>query len=176
MTMRPDICRYIFDVIDDPIFLHDAQFRILFANDAYCREAGMPEAQLLGQLYWEVFPLGSGPLPGCSVVANEKNGTGSLDEVSVGTRVFLSRGYTLRADAAQPGYSVHIFSDITAIRQVQSNLARQLEEVRRGYDAMLGREMRIIELKKEVNQLLLQAGQPLRYPSANPPPLDETLP
>jgi len=31
---------------------------------------------------------------------------------------------------------------------------------------MLGREDRLLELKKEVNGLLVQAGHPPRYPSA----------
>jgi PAS domain-containing protein len=48
MTMRPNMGRYIFDIIGDSIFLHDAQFRILFANRVYCREAGKPETLVLG--------------------------------------------------------------------------------------------------------------------------------
>jgi GAF domain-containing protein/DNA-binding response OmpR family regulator len=48
----------------------------------------------------------------------------------------------------------------------ESKLAEQFEELRRWHDATLGREMRTIELKREVNELLGQAGQPPRYPSA----------
>ncbi|KXS31860.1 MAG: Diguanylate cyclase/phosphodiesterase (GGDEF & EAL domains) with PAS/PAC sensor(S) [Candidatus Gallionella acididurans] len=47
----------------------------------------------------------------------------------------------------------------------ESKLAEQFEELRRWHDATLGREMRTIELKREVNELLGQAGQPPRYPS-----------
>jgi PAS domain-containing protein len=88
MTMRPNMGRYIFDIIGDSIFLHDAQFRILFANRVYCREAGKPETLVLGQLYWEIFLPGSGSLPGCRVVAGEQNAKGSADEVHVGDRIF----------------------------------------------------------------------------------------
>jgi PAS domain S-box-containing protein len=49
----------------------------------------------------------------------------------------------------------------------ESKLAEQFEELRRWHDATLGREMRTIELKREVNELLGQAGQPPRYPSAD---------
>jgi len=51
-------------------------------------------------------------------------------------------------------------------KQAESMLAEQLEELRRWHNAILGREMRTIELKREVNELLGQAGQPPRYPSA----------
>jgi len=51
-------------------------------------------------------------------------------------------------------------------KQAEYKLAEQLEELRRWHDATLGREMRTIELKREVNELLSKAGQPPRYPSA----------
>ncbi len=50
-------------------------------------------------------------------------------------------------------------------KQAESGLAEQLEELRRWHAATLGREMRTIELKREVNELLSQAGQPPRYTS-----------
>jgi two-component system sensor histidine kinase/response regulator len=59
-----------------------------------------------------------------------------------------------------------IARDITANHEYQGQLATQIEELRRWQDATLGREMRIIELKREVNQLLEQAGEPARYASA----------
>jgi PAS domain S-box-containing protein len=56
--------------------------------------------------------------------------------------------------------------DISKRRQAESVLAAQVEELRRWHDITLGREGRILGLKHEVNELLGQAGQPLRYPSA----------
>lgn len=56
--------------------------------------------------------------------------------------------------------------DITERRHAEAKIARQLKELSRWYDAMQGREMRTIELKREVNELLKQAGQPQRYPSS----------
>ena len=56
--------------------------------------------------------------------------------------------------------------DITARRQAEIQLNEQIEELRRWHAATLGVGMRSIELKREVNELLVQAGQPPRYPSA----------
>lgn len=53
--------------------------------------------------------------------------------------------------------------DITARKQAEQQLAEQLDELSRWYAATLGREGRLIELKREVNALLAQAGQPPRY-------------
>ena len=70
-AMNPEIWRYIFDAIEDPAFLHDMHFRVLLANRAYCRVAGVTEAQALGKPYWEVVPPGTGPLPGSKEVMLE---------------------------------------------------------------------------------------------------------
>ena len=56
--------------------------------------------------------------------------------------------------------------DITERKQAEAQLAEQLDELRRWHKATLGRETRILDLKREVNELLGKAGQPPRYPSA----------
>ncbi|MFW6115897.1 MAG: PAS domain-containing protein [Chloroflexota bacterium] len=61
---------------------------------------------------------------------------------------------------------VEFVRDITSRREARVRLDEQLDELRRWHSATLGREMRILELKREVNQLLARAGQPPRYASA----------
>ncbi len=61
-----------------------------------------------------------------------------------------------------------ILIDIAARKEAEARLQQQLEELRRWHQATLGREDRIMELKREVNALLTRAGQPPRYPSAAP--------
>jgi PAS domain S-box-containing protein len=56
--------------------------------------------------------------------------------------------------------------DITEPKRAEEKLIKQLDELQRWQDVMLDREDRVIELKKEVNELLARAGQPPRYPSA----------
>lgn len=127
MAMTAEIWRYVFDAIEDPAFLHDAQFRVLIANRAYCHEAGMTEAQALGKPYWEVFPAGAGPLPGCKDAVDRKGPEGIHEEVSVGAKLFLSRGCTVRDGQGKLLHSLHVLSDITAQRQAEAAL-RESEE------------------------------------------------
>lgn len=56
--------------------------------------------------------------------------------------------------------------DITGQKQAQQKLTEQIMELRRWHEATLGREERILDLKREVNELLARAGTPARYPSA----------
>jgi DNA-binding NtrC family response regulator len=48
-------------------------------------------------------------------------------------------------------------------KQADEEIRRQLHELQRWHEAMLGREDRVHELKCEVNDLLAQQGQPARY-------------
>lgn len=121
--MNPEIWRHIFDAMEDPAFLHDEQFRVLLANLAYCREAGVTKAEALGKPYWEVFPLGTGPLPGCKDAMDRKDHDGNQEEVGVGAKCFLSKSYTARDDQGKALYALHILSDITAQKQADAALA-----------------------------------------------------
>ncbi len=66
------------------------------------------------------------------------------------------------------GFVTHIVSlvtDITERKQAEEKIKAQLDELQRWYKATLGREGRIIELKREVNKLARRLGEPIRYPS-----------
>ena len=56
--------------------------------------------------------------------------------------------------------------DITTRKQAEAQLTEQLDELRRWHAATLNRETRILDLKREVNDLLRRLNEPVRYPSA----------
>lgn len=121
VPINPFIWRSIVETIDDPIFLHDAQFRVLLANRAYLLAGDMTEADALNKPYWEVFPRGSGPLPECR--ATPKGGPCRSNKgIRVGEKLFASTGYAVRDDQGKFLYSMHILNDITAQTQAEGVL------------------------------------------------------
>jgi PAS domain S-box-containing protein len=54
----------------------------------------------------------------------------------------------------------------TRAEAMTATLDKQLDELRRWQQVTLGREGRVLAMKKEVNSLLAELGQPPRYPSA----------
>jgi PAS domain S-box-containing protein len=56
-----------------------------------------------------------------------------------------------------------ITRDISDRKVAEARLNEQIEELRRWHAVTLGRETRIIDLKNEVNELLIKAGKPPRY-------------
>ena len=113
--MTPEIWRNIFDAIENPIFLHDAQFRVMLANRAYWRESGMNEAEALGKPYWEVFPRSSGPLAGCEQAGIEKFCAGNHVVQNAGGQHFLSTAYAVRDVEDKVLFSMHVLTNITQI-------------------------------------------------------------
>jgi PAS domain S-box-containing protein len=59
-----------------------------------------------------------------------------------------------------------IAQDITERKRAEVAVQQQVNELQRWYDLTLDRETRSLELKHEVNQLLLRLNEPERYPSA----------
>ena len=58
-----------------------------------------------------------------------------------------------------------IIHDVTDRIEAEIKLQEQLDELQRWHDITLGREERIIELKREVNLFLKMNGQPTKYQS-----------
>lgn len=61
-----------------------------------------------------------------------------------------------------------IIYDISERKRVEKQVADQLDELRRWHKVTLGREMHIIELKNEVNDLLTESGKPPKYEVTGP--------
>jgi PAS domain S-box-containing protein len=57
------------------------------------------------------------------------------------------------------------FQDISRRKQRELEIRKQLEELKRWHEITLGRESRIMEIKREVNELCIRLGEPVRYPS-----------
>jgi len=88
-------------------------------------------------------------------------------------RVLHSRGDATLDSSGQLTGLVGVCQDVTEQRRADSELRARMAELQAWHSATLGRESRILDLKREVNELLGQAGQPPRYASAASPGVEE---
>ena len=84
-------------------------------------------------------------------------------QVFAGSRILELTFNLLKRDNKPFGISV-FGKDITERKQTEEAIRQKMEELERFQHLAVGRELRMIEMKKEINALLVQSGQPEKYP------------
>jgi PAS domain S-box-containing protein len=90
-----------------------------------------------------------------------------VDQTLTGEKIHVNIRWSVA-----PGYESSLAKvivstvDITERKEAEEEIKKQLAELQRWHNATLGRETRVLDLKREVNEVLGQASQPPRYPSA----------
>jgi PAS domain S-box-containing protein len=169
------LVRAVLDNSPDPIFLKDSHSRLLLANPATFAVIGKPPEACLGKADLEFY---DDPATGRAILENDRRimDSGQLETVeetvirSEGKSIYLSTKAPFRDAEGRTIGLVGIARDITerklaeeALRRHTRELAEANEDLARFNRAAVGRELRMIELKKEINDLYQQAGQPPRY-------------
>ena len=149
------------------VMIADIHGAISEANDLFLRMVGYTRAELnAGLVRWDTMTppewrevderilrelKASG---GCQPVEKEylrKNGT----RVPVLASVAMLEGTT--------GDAICLIADITERKQAEKEIRAQLDELRRWQSVTMGRENRVLELKREVNELHKRLGEPVQY-------------
>jgi PAS domain S-box-containing protein len=144
--------------------------RLLRVNAAYCRLLGFDESELVGHTVLEfTHPDDARPTQSAlDSVVKDKNPTLRFEKRYIGKDgrlIWVDVSSAPVCDAqGDTLYLVTHVQDITERKRAEEALQATNEELARFNRAMVGRELRMIELKKEVNQLCEQASQPPRYP------------
>lgn len=118
-----------FDAISDPIFIHDKEFRVIRANRAYQEASGMPFEEMIGRLYFEVFPKMEVPFKMCLRAMED---TDDKEEVYVSSleKIFVVGFYPVRDKEGNYLYSAHIMEDITEEKRAMEALSESEEKFR----------------------------------------------
>ncbi len=102
----------VFEVLSDPVFCHDAEFRITLANKAFLTWIGKGREEVLGERYWEVCDFFQGPLKSCTEALDAH---GHREErLSYGDgKDFLSRSLPIYDNSGDYLFSVHLLRDLS---------------------------------------------------------------
>jgi len=172
------ILQAIIEGTPDAVFTKDLAGRYQSLNRAAAAFIGQPRDAVLGKDDTQLFP----PEVACQVQAMDREAiaTGTVRSVDetlrtpMGDVIFhVTKGPIVDAQGRVQS-TFGIARDITERRRIEMELRQQAEELRvrneelsRFNNVAVGRELRMIALKAEVNELAALVGQPPRYPAVN---------
>ncbi|MBU6400537.1 MAG: PAS domain S-box protein [Verrucomicrobia bacterium] len=167
---RLQLFRQLVDQSNDAIFVLEAETsRLLDVNETACRQLGYRHDELLNLRVTDLNVNLATPAAWAERL-QVLRATGSRASESL---VRCKDGSTFPIEAAarylvldQKEYVIAVVRDITERKRAETALLRQNEELVRFNRVAVGRELRMIELKQQVNDLARQLGQPAPYPLA----------
>jgi len=144
------------------VILFDHDLRFVLAQGEILSKVGLTSEMMVGKKVIETLP----PDRAAELEPYYRSalkGERTKFEYMYGGRLF--EVFTLPVASADKTIlaGLSISQDITERKQAEERTSRQLEELQRWQDVTLGREDRVRQLKSEVNQLLVQHGEPARY-------------
>lgn len=161
--------RLIVENQQDLLVKTDTEGRVLFVNPVFCDLFEKTEDELLGTVYHPPVHPDDAPMiekaRAMLFSAPHKCEYEERAQTRHGWRWFSWMYRALLDDQGNPKALIGSGRDITDRKQAEAKINEQLEELRRWQNVTLGREGRVMELKREVNQLLIEFGRPLRYTS-----------
>ena len=159
----------LLDGSPDMIILLDTNLKVLWAN----RTALNMNPECIGQLCYRAFPEIEEPCENCPIIRSIETGenqTGIVHQQAVegikGERYWEDIGVPMKDGNGDVIEVIKIARNITDRVKREKDLRRKNEELEKFNSLAVGRELKMMELKREINSLLEELG---REPGFNLP-------
>lgn len=167
MRLLADDMKATLQAIPDLMFELDAEGRYVKAKALNESLLAAPPEQILGRRVCDVLPAEAAAAVMESLAAARRAGTDfgrtMTLQVTPGTRHFELSVARKPAAHGQEDRFIVLSRDITARVDTETELRQRNQELERFNRAATQRELRMIELKREVNELARAAGRPAPY-------------
>jgi PAS domain S-box-containing protein len=147
-----------------PIFVYfkDENIRTIRLSKNFESMLGKPIAELLGKNMDDLFPSELAKKMVKDDMRIIKEGKEVIAEEELNDRFYTSIKFPIQIEN-KPTYLAGFTIDITDRKRMEDALKSKMHELQRFQDLTVGRELRMIELKKEINELLKQMGKEEKY-------------
>ncbi len=146
-----------FDEIDQ-----ESEFKVVEVNPSLEQLTGLTRESVIGKTINQILPDSGNEVIG-HLEALKYNSRSVTFEIYVQE---LERYFRVIAYEQQHEQIALLVENISQQKKAELELKQRLDELQKWHEITLGREDRLLELKNEVNQLLVKLGQEIRYPSA----------
>ncbi len=148
----------ILDGIKDAVVVIDREFKVVFANSTYCEQLGKSFNEIKGRHCYEVLynlgePCYSEEELECIVKQVFETGLSSRDVRKKFDKHIEITVYPLKDSSGKVRLVVEIRRDVTKNVQLDEELKIRIKELEEFYDMSVGRELKMIELKEEIEKL-----------------------
>ncbi|MDP2279575.1 MAG: PAS domain-containing protein [Nitrospirota bacterium] len=152
----------VLEGIGEGVVVIDRNFKIFMANRGYCSQVKMSCDEIIGKHCYEVSHHLSKPCyengEECSV--KEAFETGSSHRIihthfdKENKPIYIETvSYPLKDKSGNIVYAIEVLTDITQRFLLEQNLKNKVKELEEFYDMAVGRELRMVELKEEMERL-----------------------
>lgn len=154
------------------IFRKDGAGRFIFANQRFCRTLGRSLAEVLGRTDADFFPpdlAAKYRADDLRVLETGQPWEGEEEHRdALGNTLHVQVSKTRLLDTAGLAVGVQgVFTDITERKQAEAARAQRTAELERLHRLSVGRELQMIELKQEINELAKLAGRTPPYAASS---------
>ena len=154
----------IFQALGNAVIIIDPEFNILDANRPVMAATGMSAKELTGRKCYEIAHRTTEPPENCpakKLMASKDYKPVENDMEALGG-IFLVSCTPVIEDGDLVKI-IHTMADITERKRAEEKLEKKIEELRRFNEMTVERELKMVELKKEINSLLRGVGKEPRY-------------
>lgn len=160
--------RGFYQAITDGMMHSDVHGKIIDVNDALVGMLGYDRDELIGKNSMEITPERWHDPENQFVHRTVFNkGRGEFDKeyiVNDGSIIPVRVHYWLvRDDKGDPSGVWTLIRDMTERRAAEEEMHKRIFEIEKLNKFMMGRELRIIDMKREINELLARLGEQARY-------------
>lgn len=159
--------RTLLENIPQKVFLKDRNSVYLSCNDNYARNLKIEAEQIAGRTDYEFYPKQLAEKYRADDKRVIESGKGESIEEQYplnGQEIFVQTVKTpVKDEHGNVTGVLGIFWDITERKKAEKELAAKMKEIEEVNRMAVGRELRMIELKEEINRLLVERGIEPRY-------------
>lgn len=153
----------IFDNIGSIIWTVDKDLRFTSSYGSGLSKLNLKYNEIVGKTLFEYF--NTQDIEYLPIASHIKawNGSSVSFETEWGGNVYHCNLQPIKDEAGKVNSIIGIAVDITERKVIEDKIKKQLDELKQWKNVILEREEKIMELKKQVNELLMELGRPIRY-------------
>ncbi|MBU1045093.1 MAG: PAS domain-containing protein [Candidatus Omnitrophica bacterium] len=150
-----------FDALDELIFIQDLSHVIVRVNKAFAKHLGLEPKQIEGKKCYELMHKQDSVWSECPMEFTKKDQqshTAEVDDPQIGLPLRITTSPIFDQDGQMVG-AVHIAKDISQEREATKELKRKMHDLEIFRKSAVGREMKMMEMKKKIQDLENQCKQ-----------------